>query len=674
VRIFLLLGAVWIAAAATAAAESPPAYLARSSLRSANQTHSRGIVFFLRIPQAGAGAAAIGSASVFEPSELSGAQRVSFHALPSYKLVATSQALLVPPGWPVSAGATARSPHLVYALDARPEAVLVLDATGGETPPVGTRVRVVGLAGERPEERYGSIRQVTPDRFEVELDRPAAAHGWAGAPVLLAAQNRVIGTLESGIPEQASQRLGAVPISLLVRELAHPLDKGAGRRFARFTAPALPTAPPSGKLIEASAKETRVQLEVSLPADASLVPPETCGIFVSGRARALAGGRRSFDVALVIDTSLSTIEPTGSDVNRNGVIGQPNLGTVSSLFKTDREDPGDSILAAELAAARGLLWELDSRNTRVTLITFSGQLGRTATGFGSSEDVPPAVTREPLTRDFERIERSLDDLLETKPSGVTHMAAGVDQAIRELQGLGKARSKPDPRSEKVIFFLTDGQPTLPYGPGKDAANVGAVLEAAGRAKAAGIRVHTFAIGPEALAGPVATVELAARTQGYFIPVREPGDLVDVVEAVHFPDVHDVVVRNATTGARAHPFHADEDGNFAGLVQAKPGKNQIEIIARADDGASVRREIDVDIDPKAPPSAIPAELVTRRTALLEICLAEVKDKRREAEREQAERVRRELIVEIEREREQARIRAAEQRKELRIEVEDPQAKP
>ena len=675
-RIWLLLAAGWIAAAGPAIAETPRPWLARSSLSAAGESQNRGIVFFLRIQSAGAGAAAVGSAAVFDRADLAGAERIEFRAGPSQQLVATSQALLTSPGWPATAGATARSPHLVYALDAPPEGVSLLEAKETEIPASGTRVRVLALSeSASQEERFGTLRQVTPDRFEIDLDKPAAAHGWAGAPVLLSGENRLIGTLDGDLPEQPTQKLGATPISFLARELQHPLEHGAGRTFARFTAPALPVAPPGGKLIQApDPKQTRVGIEVTLPADASLVPPETCGIFVSGRARALIGERRSYDVAIVIDTSLSTIEPTGADVNHNGIIAEPNLGTVTSLFGRRREDPGDSILAAEVAAARELLWELDPRNTRVALITFAGELeiARPTGFFGTRSSTPPAVTREPLTRDFRRIEKSLEELLKTKPSGVTHMAAGVDQAIGELGG--SARSQPDPHTDKVILFLTDGQPTLPFGPGKDAANVGAVLEAAERARKAGIRVHSFAIGPEALAGPVATVELAARTGGYFIPVREPGDLVDVVEAVHLPDLHDVVVRNATTGQLAHPFHTDEDGNFAGLVPARKGPNQIEIVARSDDGSSVRREIDVNIDPKAPPTAIPAELASRRTALLEVCLAEVTDKRRLAERAQAERVRRELIVEIEKEREQAKQRAAEQRKQLQIELESPQASP
>ena len=75
-----------------------------------------------------------------------------------------------------------------------------------------------------------------------------------------------------------------------------------------------------------------------------------------------------------------------------------------------------------------------------------------------------------------------------------------------------------------------------------------------------------------------------------------------------------------------------------------------------------------LDPTAPPLAIPDELAAARNALLEECLHEMRISGCAAEREQAERVRQELRLEIEREREKARARAAEQRKELRLEVE------
>jgi hypothetical protein len=341
---------------------------------------------------------------------------------------------------------------------------------------------------------------------------------------------------------------------------------------------------------------------------------------------------------------------------------------VDSLFAAAGDDPGDSILAAEVAAARRLLHQLDPRNTRVALVSFAGELEprRSRVFFWRDADAA-AVTHEPLTRDFGRIERALDELLAAEPAGVTHMAAGVDQATAELLGLPGARSEPDPHSEKVMLFLTDGQPTLPFGPGREAENVGAVLDAAERAQQGGIRIHTFAIGPEALAGPIATVELASRTQGYFVPVREAGELVDVVEAVPFPDLRDVVVRNATTGELAHALRTEADGSFSGLVAGAPGANRLEIVARADDGTTRRRELLVKLDPAAPPLVVPPRLVAARNALLEECLDDLRDQRRRAEREQAERVRRELRVEIEREREKARARAAEQRKELRLEI-------
>ena len=670
-RTCALLAASLLAVAGPSAAEDPAPALARPSLIAPGETQTRGLVFFLRI-ESGAGVAAVGSAATFGRAELARAARVEFRAGASQELVATSQALLAPPGWPASAGANAPSPHLVYALDARPAGVSVLAPDAGATPATGTRVRVLGLssAADDQEERFGRIVRVTPERFEIELERPLMLQSWAGAPVLLAARGNLLGTLEPGATAAPTTRAGVTPIGALLGALARPLEHGAGRSFADFSAPGFPLTPPGAKLIHPSEPQTtRVQLDVNLPKDASSIPPSACGIFVSGRARALTGELRGFDVAIVIDTSLSTIEPTGADVNGNGRVGSPYLGPVSSLFDAAGDDPGDSILAAEVAAARRLLGELDPRSTRVALVTFAGEMNPSASRLAFwRAPAAAALTREPLTHDFARIERGLDQVLASNPAGVTHMAAGVDQATLELLGLRGARSKPDPRSEKVMLFLTDGQPTLPFGPGKDADNVRAVLDAAERAHKGGIRVHAFAIGPEALAGPVATVELAARTQGYFIPVREPGDLVGVVEAVHFPDLRDVVVRSTTTGELAHPFHTDADGFFSGLVAAVPGENRIEIVARADDGTAARRELGVRLDPSAPPLAIPDELAGPRNSLLEECLEEMRDARLRSEHEQAERVRRELRVEIEREREKARVRAAEQRKQLHLELE------
>jgi hypothetical protein len=248
------------------------------------------------------------------------------------------------------------------------------------------------------------------------------------------------------------------------------------------------------------------------------------------------------------------------------------------------------------------------------------------------------------------------------------MAAGVDQATIELLGLRGAQSKPNPKSEKLVLFFTDGQPTLPYGPGFEADTVRAVLRAASRAARAEIRIHSFAIGPDALDGPVATVEMASRTDGYFTPVRHPGDLVEVVEEVSFANLEDVTLRNLTKKQDAPFFRSTADGSWSGLLQLDPGKNVIEVLAKATDGTHSSRTLEVMMEPGAPPPTVPEELAAQRNWLLEECLREVKKVRMSAEQERAEQVRKDLLVEIERERSKARQRAEDQRKRLELGVE------
>jgi hypothetical protein len=276
---------------------------------------------------------------------------------------------------------------------------------------------------------------------------------------------------------------------------------------------------------------------------------------------------------------------------------------------------------------------------------------------------------EPLTNDYSRVEVALGNILLDDPAGSTHIAAGVDQATIELLGLHGAVSTVDAESEKVVFFFTDAQPTLPYGPGFEADNVRAVLRAANRANRGHIRIHSFAIGPEALEGPIATVEMASRTNGYFTPVRHPGDLIDAVEEVSFADLSEVRVHNNTTGDDADPFRTTADGTWGGFIKLEPGANEIEITARADDGNEARKVLAVHFEAGAPDPIVPRDLMVQRNRLLEDCLINLKRVRMKAEKERNELVRRELKMEIERERLKARERAEEQRKELQIGIEE-----
>jgi hypothetical protein len=423
-----------------------------------------------------------------------------------------------------------------------------------------------------------------------------------------------------------------------------------------------------------------VEIEVEYPPEGAVVNGSACGVFVAGRALAVPG-ESPLDVVIVLDTSLSTIDASGADVNGNGVVGRPLVGRVGPVFDERSSDPGDSVLAAEVAAARLLLRGLDPRRTRLALVTFAGEAAGVR-GRGTAAQRPePATTVEPLALDHARIDVALSEVLDREPSGSTHMAAGVDRATRELVGPPGA-SPADPGSGKVVVFFTDGQPTLPYGPASERENVLAVFHAADRAARAGVRIDSFAIGPDALEGPVAVVELAARTGGSFTPVPNPGDLVELMRDVRFTSLREVTLRNATTGAEARPFRLAADGSWIGFLEMDPGANHVEIVARAAEGTDASRTLEVHLDPdKAAPALLPM-FVVQRNELLEVCLEdqrrlrmalenkrlELVGKELQLEIEQA-RVARELRLEIERARARARERAAAQRKELKLAIDE-----
>ncbi|MBW1686898.1 MAG: hypothetical protein JRS35_17745 [Deltaproteobacteria bacterium] len=72
--------------------------------------------------------------------------------------------------------------------------------------------------------------------------------------------------------------------------------------------------------------------------------------------------------------------------------------------------------------------------------------------------------------------------------------------------------------------------------------------------------------------------------------------------------------------------------------------------------------------------MPSQLVVARNRLLETCLRSLKQVRVSVEQQRAEQIRKELLVEIERERNEARKRADEQRKRLELEVEEEEPAP
>jgi hypothetical protein len=674
----ILLAALVCLVPALARAELPR--VARPSLptKGKSAVDARGLVFFLTL--ADGSVAAVGTAHTFTTRDVARAGRTDFYTGASLRRIGSSSRFLVPPGKPFSLpGATLRDDFVVYALDAKPEGAGAFEADKDPLKP-GERVALLGVQdrGKRDEDDlFGSVAASSPTRLEIDLDLPESLRGWGGAPIVRVSSGKVVGIVQAHVSQGGASRVFAAPIGGVLEALAKPLEGGKGAAFSQFAevTPAEREAPapkpaidpshvtPSGPVIaRASDDPTRVHIDIEYPPAGATVGGSACGVFVAGQAQASRGELRRFDVVMVLDTSRSTIDPAGTDINGNGVVGRQRLGGLGTIFGSGSTDPGDSILAAEIAGARHLLRGLDPRSTRVGLVSFAGDVP------GTSQRSKPAYTLVALTDEYERIEAGLDEILATEPEGNTHMAAGVDQATIELAGLRGAVSRPGPeQAEKIVFFFTDGQPTLPYGPEAEADNVRAVLRAANRARRASIRIHSFAVGPEALEGPIATVEMASRTDGFFTPVRHPGDLVDAVEDVNIANLESVDLKNRTNGKGTRYFRATSDGSWAGFIDLEAGKNTLQAHALADDGATGDKSLDVKLVANADSPPIPKELAARRNHLLEECLRDLKRRRVTAEQEAADKVRRELQLDIEKERQKAREQADQQRKELDLEA-------
>jgi hypothetical protein len=368
------------------------------------------------------------------------------------------------------------------------------------------------------------------------------------------------------------------------------------------------------------------------------------------RGTALAEGEAplAYDVILALDVSASTLLPSGSDVDGDGELGfNPATELVEpgtypeGLLCTD---PGDSVFAAELAAARALLGSLEPGRVRLGLVTFSGEVNP-LTQQRAAYDQQDAWLEVPITQDFAAVERALAAVAARGPRGATNFAAGLRLAITELAGLGAARSQPRASARKVVLFLTDGIPTFPIGLAtvSDPGDVEAALTAARLAHKAGIAINTYAIGAQALTEPFAATEIARITLGTFLPVRNPGDIVSFLQAVSFANVDDVVLSNLTTREVSTDVRLAPDGSFSGFVPVREGTNRIRVTALATNGASGSVDFDLEFETTG---------LTGRELLLELDRIRSRNK--------------ELMLLIERDRIQSfRER---QRKELELEVE------
>lgn len=318
---------------------------------------------------------------------------------------------------------------------------------------------------------------------------------------------------------------------------------------------------------------------------------------IRGNAMASGDSPADFDVMLVIDVSYSTRCASGVDVDGDGAVGvNPSQELMPpGTYPEDvcSTDPDDSILAASVAAARSLVDSLDTRRVRLGIISFSGEVNP-VTGERARIDQQDAWLELPLSGDFSRARAALAGIYARGPRGATNYSAGMRLAITELAGLTGAQSQPRPGAKQIILFLTDGVPTFPIGKAAitDPGDVEMALGAARLAHQAGITVNTYAIGPGALTSQVAVTEMARLTLGTFTPVRNPGDIIAILQGVSFSNVEDVVVTNLTTGDFSTDVRLSPDGSFTGYVPVREGANRVRVTALASDGSRGSVELDL----------------------------------------------------------------------------------
>jgi Mg-chelatase subunit ChlD len=336
------------------------------------------------------------------------------------------------------------------------------------------------------------------------------------------------------------------------------------------------------------AAEPKVQ--ILSPKDGSRITQEQNSVLVSGKVATDGGRSPNVDIVFVIDISGSTSQYAGADFgdlsqlpDNSGSIGfgRPQLSIGGfGMGQPSVRNLRNSILAAEVGAARRLLLQLNSQTTRIGVVTFS----------------EGAKVVQPLINDFERVRRVLDDILRAGPYGGTNMAEGIRTAITELIGIGASEKRTD--AVRVEFLLTDGFPTMPIGGGRQVTeeDTNFAINAARLAGKAGIKVHVFALGEEALSYPRAAVGIAKESGGIYTPVSRAADVLAVVENISIVGVDYVQIINQTTGQKATQLRLAADGFFSSAVPVAQGLNQIEVFARASDGSSKRDSVSIYYQP------------------------------------------------------------------------------
>jgi hypothetical protein len=336
-----------------------------------------------------------------------------------------------------------------------------------------------------------------------------------------------------------------------------------------------------------------VWVDLERPAPGTRISGDNGWIEIEGWAG--AGGAVEHDVVLLLDVSGSTAYASGVDVDGDGKLGRRRKRIDPQRSFNPRHyssDPGDTVLAAELAATRRLLDRLDLERTRVAIVVFSSG-AHVVAALGSDREALDAALRE-LERGF--------------GSGATNLAGATRRACETLRSPSAAGNG----RERSIVILSDGYPTFP---GSEKLAASEARQAALESAAQGVRIFAYSLGLEEIEADDVFAEMAERTGGQYVHLGVPGDIIHELPRVDLSSVQEIEIANVTTGEAARAPRLFPDGTFDAFLNLAPGDNRIRVEARGDAGASGSVERSVFLDLRQPANAEEAREFAERNARL-----------------------------------------------------------
>jgi len=331
-------------------------------------------------------------------------------------------------------------------------------------------------------------------------------------------------------------------------------------------------------LVAPPARAQHLYLDVDSPLAGDVIKEPLGLCEVKGWAG--TGLRGKHDVVIVLDRSGSTFRSTGKDVDGDGVIGRDYFPEPPDEIVTWTSDFGDTIVSAEILAARRLIERLDSETTRMAIVSFGGN---------ADVDAPLGSTREQLLA-------ALDRMPPRPNQNGTNFYEAIETAIAQFQA---AAVPPGERRNREILLLSDGVPVLLDNPPAAAQLV--AVQAARNAAKARARIYAYALGPIAGVALDKFREIDAANGGELLVLDQPSEIVEFVPYLSWTEIAKVELKNTTTGEPGRAVRLFPDGSFDGYAPLTLGKNELELTAISQNGArtSVTRAISFERSPADP---------------------------------------------------------------------------